>query len=132
MKKANSKPTIAPELLAQLQAVAAMPDDEVNLTDPDTPEVTDWTGAVRGKFYKPIKTLKSIRLDADVLAFFQAQGKGYQTRINQVLRASMMKAGIVMEKHGSMKGGYVMMKGPSKKGQQITATNAPRKTKTSA
>ena len=28
-----------------------------------------------------------IRLDADVLAWFKATGKGYQTRINNVLRA---------------------------------------------
>ena len=33
----------------------------------------------------------SVRLDADVLDFFKAQGKGYQTRINMVLR-SYMKA----------------------------------------
>lgn len=35
------------------------------------------------------KTPVSIRLDPDVLAFFKAQGKGYQTRINAVLRAYM-------------------------------------------
>lgn len=31
----------------------------------------------------------SLRVDADVLEFFRAQGKGYQTRINAVLRAYM-------------------------------------------
>lgn len=35
------------------------------------------------------KTPVTIRLDPDVLAFFKAQGKGYQTRINAVLRAFM-------------------------------------------
>ena len=35
------------------------------------------------------KTPVSIRLDQDVLAFFKAQGRGYQTRINAVLRAWM-------------------------------------------
>lgn len=35
------------------------------------------------------KRMISLRLDADVLAFFKAQGKGYQTRINAVLRAYM-------------------------------------------
>ena len=33
------------------------------------------------------KTPVSIRLDPEVLAFFKAQGRGYQTRINAVLRA---------------------------------------------
>jgi uncharacterized protein (DUF4415 family) len=35
------------------------------------------------------KTPVSIRLDPEVLAFFKAQGRGYQTRINAVLRAFM-------------------------------------------
>ena len=35
------------------------------------------------------KTPVSIRLDPEVLAFFKAQGRGYQTRINAVLRAYM-------------------------------------------
>lgn len=77
--------------MSRLAAVAALSDAEINLSDPDAPEVTDWSGAVRGKFYKPIKTLKSLRLDADVLAWFQAQGPGYQTRINRVLRESMLR-----------------------------------------
>jgi uncharacterized protein (DUF4415 family) len=38
------------------------------------------------------KTAVSIRLDPDVLAFFKAQGRGYQTRINAVLRAFMEQA----------------------------------------
>jgi hypothetical protein len=41
------------ERLARLRAIAAMPDEEIDLTDPDAPEVTDWTGAVRGRFYRP-------------------------------------------------------------------------------
>jgi uncharacterized protein (DUF4415 family) len=35
----------------------------------------------------PPKTSISLRVDADVLAWFKAQGDGYQTRINAVLRA---------------------------------------------
>ena len=68
-----------------------MPDSQIDTTDPDAPEVMDWSGAVRGRFYRPVKKLKSIRLDEDVLAYFQAQGKGYQTRINALLRASMLR-----------------------------------------
>ena len=38
---------------------------------------------------KPVssKTSISLRVDADVLEWFKAQGRGYQTRINAVLRA---------------------------------------------
>ena len=41
----------------------------------------------RGRQNAPTKVLTTIRLDADVLAFFRAQGRGYQTRINDELRA---------------------------------------------
>lgn len=42
------------------------------------------------EFYKPIKKPVTLRLDADVLAWFQKQGRGYQTRINRALRKLMM------------------------------------------
>jgi len=45
----------------------------------------DWSTA---KFYFPRpKQATSLRIDPDVLAFFKATGKGYQTRMNGVLRA---------------------------------------------
>ncbi len=40
----------------------------------------------RGPQKAPTKVLTTIRLDADVLAFFRAQGRGYQSRINEALR----------------------------------------------
>jgi uncharacterized protein (DUF4415 family) len=43
-----------------------------------------------GRLYKPIKQPVTLRLDADVLAWFKKQGRGYQTRINGALRKVMM------------------------------------------
>jgi uncharacterized protein (DUF4415 family) len=43
--------------------------------------------ARRGLQPIPPKTSISLRVDADVLEWFKAQGAGYQTRINAVLRA---------------------------------------------
>jgi uncharacterized protein (DUF4415 family) len=43
--------------------------------------------ARRGLKPAPPKASISLRLDADVLAWFKAHGRGYQTRINAVLRA---------------------------------------------
>jgi uncharacterized protein (DUF4415 family) len=40
----------------------------------------------RGPQKAPTKILTTIRLDADVIAFFRAQGSGYQSRINETLR----------------------------------------------
>jgi uncharacterized protein (DUF4415 family) len=48
---------------------------------------------VVGKFYRPIKKPLTIRLDADVLAWLKGQGRGYQTRINALLRSAMDNAG---------------------------------------
>lgn len=42
---------------------------------------------VHPDFYKPTKTEVHIRIDTDVLEWFKRQGKGYQTKINAVLRA---------------------------------------------
>jgi uncharacterized protein (DUF4415 family) len=70
----------------ELRALAARPDSEIDLTD--IPGIVDWSGAVVGKFYRPIKKSLTIRIDADVLAWLRSQGKGYQT-LNQLLRAAM-------------------------------------------
>lgn len=81
MKKASKKQA------KELAALAALRDDEIDLTD--LPEVLDWSGAVVGKYYRPLKKSLTIRLDADVLAWLKSQGRGYQTRINHLLRTAM-------------------------------------------
>ena len=77
----------ARSIIRELKALKRMKDEEINLSD--IPEIRDWRKAVVGKFYRPIKKSLTIRLDADVLAWLKAQGKGYQTRINNVLREAM-------------------------------------------
>ena len=73
--------------IKELEALAAMPDDQIDTSD--IPEVTDWSGARRGVFYRPIKEQVTLRLDADLLHHFRSQGEGYQTRINAALREWM-------------------------------------------
>ena len=41
--------------------------------------------------YKPVKKPVTLRLDADVVAWFQRAGRGYQTRINRALRKVMIE-----------------------------------------
>jgi uncharacterized protein (DUF4415 family) len=85
MKKESSR-KLPPHLQAEAERVAALPDEEIDLTD--MPEKLDWTQAERGKFYRPVKQQLTLRLDADVIHWFKThtQGGGYQTRINQALR----------------------------------------------
>lgn len=75
--------------IKHIVAKGTVSDDQLDLSD--IPEITDWTNAVRGKFYRPVKQQTSIRLDADVLSWFKSQGKGYQTRMNEILRDAMLK-----------------------------------------
>ena len=81
MKKLTSKQK------REIKALTTLPNSQIDLTD--IPEIVEWSGAVVGKFYRPIKKSLTIRVDADVLAWLRSHGKGYQTRINQLLRAAM-------------------------------------------
>ena len=40
--------------------------------------------------YKPIKKTVNVRLDADVIEWLQSAGRGYQTRMNAILREAML------------------------------------------
>jgi uncharacterized protein (DUF4415 family) len=75
---------------ANLRALAARPDSEIDTSD--IPEMTDeqWKNARRGHFYRPLKRQITARVDADVLDWLKAQGKGYQSRINAILRREML------------------------------------------
>lgn len=42
--------------------------------------------------YKPIKKTVNVRLDADVIEWLQSAGKGYQTRMNAILRQAMLSS----------------------------------------
>ncbi len=77
---------------ANLRALAARPDSEIDFSD--IPEITDeqWKTAERGHFYRPVKRQVTARVDADVLAWLKSQGKGYQSRINAILRREMLTA----------------------------------------
>ena len=76
----------------ELQKLANLPDSRIDFSD--APE-----GKVRmseiqvGRFYRPIKQLVSLRVDAEVLAWFRGRGKKYQTYMNEVLRREMQSQG---------------------------------------
>ena len=83
MKMVNSKKYTAAQMKV-LNKLAAMKDEDIDFSD--IPDRTDWSGAKRGMFYKPVKQQLTLRLDADVVDWFKKQGAGYQTKINAVLR----------------------------------------------
>jgi uncharacterized protein (DUF4415 family) len=86
MKKANSKALTARQK-AELDALARLPEDRIDTRK--IPEVRDWSGAKRGLFYRPVKKQLTLRIDADVIAWFKERtpdGEGYQTSMNRALR----------------------------------------------
>ena len=71
---------------AELAALAAMPEDEIDTSD--IPEVTDWSNAKRGVIYRLTKQRITLDLDDDVIAWLYAgaqDGMGYHTHIKQAL-----------------------------------------------
>ena len=61
-------------------------DEQIDTSD--IPELDD-AFFERAELRVPAKQPVTLRIDEDVLAWFKAQGKGYQTRINKLLRQYM-------------------------------------------
>lgn len=80
---------MSPRQKAELTALVKRPDSAIDTRD--IPEVTNWDEAEIGKFYRPRKQIVTIRLDADILAWFKARSRKYQTALNQALRDHVTK-----------------------------------------
>lgn len=89
MKKANAK--------AALAALAALPEGGIDVSD--IPEVGDWSGAKRGLFYRPVKQQLTLRLDAEVVAWFKRQPPGSRRR--HLRRAGARRPGRVPDRRRS-------------------------------
>ncbi|HEX4068166.1 MAG TPA: BrnA antitoxin family protein [Acidobacteriaceae bacterium] len=84
-----------------MATLGARPDSEIDLSD--IPELDEkfWRNAVRNPFYRPVKKQLTVRLDADVIAWLRQQGKGYQTRMNGLLRDAMLREATSKRKQAS-------------------------------
>jgi uncharacterized protein (DUF4415 family) len=72
------------------ERVTALTDEEIEAavaSDPDAAPILDESWLATARRVRAAKEQISIKLDADVLAFFRKGGARYQTRINDVLRA---------------------------------------------
>ena len=88
---ANAAPPLPIDKMKRLRAAAAIPEEPIDTTDPDAPEVPDWSNAIRGRFYRPTKRLLTLRVDEDVIDWFkrEAGGQGgYQTAMNRTHSAT--------------------------------------------
>ena len=70
-----------------IRVIAVKRDEDIDFSD--APAVLDWSAAEIGKFYRPTKKPVTMRLDSDVIAWLKADGRGYQTKANWLLRQAM-------------------------------------------
>ena len=92
MNEATSK-QLTGRQKADLAALESLPDPEIDTSD--IPEAVNWPDAQRGLFYRPVKKQITLRLDADVLAWFKRNapgGRGYRTEINRALRQHVQRS----------------------------------------
>ena len=82
----------------QIEEIRNAASKPVNFTD-DAPDLTDKELSefkpADPKYYRPIKELISLRLDAVLVEAFKSTGKGYQTKINEALWRGAREMGII-------------------------------------
>lgn len=88
----NQIPALSAEQQAMLNALVAQSDDAIDYSDSaPSPENAQWYKTASSPLYRPSKQSTTVRLDADVLIWLKSKGRGYQTRINTILRQSMLQ-----------------------------------------
>ena len=80
----------------RLEAIAAMPDEMIDYSDIPPLDEGFWKNAIRNPYYKPVKKQLTVRLDADLIAWLRNAGRGYQTRLNNILRQEMLRERVAM------------------------------------
>ena len=88
MKVKRRKIELTEQQKVDLERLRNMPDDEIDFSN--IPETLDWTGAVRGMFYRPRKVEVTMPLDEDVVSWFEGRygddSDGTDAEMNRALR----------------------------------------------
>jgi uncharacterized protein (DUF4415 family) len=87
----DTLPPLTEKQRKHLEDLAVLSDDQIDFSD--IPELTDAQLAEMKltTHYRPVKKQITARVDADVLAWLKSQGRGYQSRINAILRREMLE-----------------------------------------
>ncbi len=88
----SNPPALTAAQKAELKALRAKPESEIDYSDIPPLKEDFWKKAVRNPFYRPTKASTTVRIDSDVLHWLRAHGKGYQSRINAILRREMLES----------------------------------------
>jgi len=82
-------PALSADERAELEALGR--NGEVDTSDIPLLDDSFWRNAVRNPFYRPRKTQLTVRVDSDVLLWLKQSGRGYQTKLNGILRDAMIR-----------------------------------------
>jgi uncharacterized protein (DUF4415 family) len=94
MKKTSTKTSSVKRLHISDETRKAYENRDRTLdSDPDAPQLSPeyWANAVIGKYYRPLKTQVSFRIDNEVLDWLKSKGEGHLSRINEILRERMTR-----------------------------------------
>ena len=85
--------TLPPVSKKDLDRFDAIKDEDIDYSD--IPKVSDFSNFhpwEQRQMFKPVKVAVTCKLDADIVAWLKQDGKGYQTRLNSILRQVMAHA----------------------------------------
>ena len=88
----DNPPPLTEAQKVEIEALKNMRDEDIDYSD--IPPLTEEFWAKARPFrevFRPRKNSTTVRMDADVLEWLRSDGKGYQTRINAILREAMLK-----------------------------------------
>jgi len=96
--KQGEVPPLTAAEQAELKALAQRSDSEIDCSD--IPELDDgflqrsvlWKDVAHSDLYKPKKVTVTAKIDADIVQWLKRQGRGYQTRMNAILRQTMLQS----------------------------------------
>lgn len=83
-------PPLTEAQVKELNRLSSRPDSEVDTSDISELSDSELAAAKRGGLCRPVKKQITARVDADVLAWLKSGGKGYQSRMNAILRQAML------------------------------------------
>lgn len=87
----NNLPPLTAEQQAELDELAQMSDVDIDYSDiPKTMETEVWRLAACSPLHKPVNQQLTARIDADVVVWLKSKGRGYQSRMNAILRNAML------------------------------------------
>ena len=82
---------LSPAAQVRLEQLSHLPDEKIDYSDAPALPSDFLKTAVRNPYFRPVKQQITLRLDADVIAWLRQSGKGYQTRLNDILRKEMRR-----------------------------------------